>query len=394
MTSPLDKLSPHDVGERLRIARDAAMLKQQQAADAIGIARTTLVAIEQGQRKVKLAELRALARLYQTSVNALLRLEAVHADLMPRFRKLTSSFPDAVDEAACLLNDLARAEVELENLLGVRRTRNYPPERPILPGDVRIQAEQDTLELRQRLGLGVAPIHDVISVLELQLGVRVFVRRLSGSDISGLFAFDDATGACILLNANHPRDRRDLTACHELAHLVTRQPAEVLDRRTSEDSREERYAHAFARCFMMPARTVMEQFKEVTAGSKNLSRRHVILLGHTFGVSREALVRRLEELKLVKSGAWDWFEQNGGISDEQEREVLGDRLHADKQRDEARRPTTHRLGLLAAAAWKQGLLTEGQLAQLLRIDRVELRRLIQEGEAGGSDGDDAPELLA
>jgi Zn-dependent peptidase ImmA (M78 family)/DNA-binding XRE family transcriptional regulator len=394
MTSPLDKLSPHEVGERLRTARDAAKLKQQQAADAIGIARTTLVAIEQGQRKVKLEELRALARLYRTSVNALLRLEAVHADLMPRFRKLASSYPDAVDEAARLLNDLARAEVELENLLGVQRTRNYPPERPILPGDVRLQAEQDALELRQRLGLGMAPIHDVVSVIELQLGVRVFVRRLSGSEISGLFAFDDATGACILLNASHPRDRRDLTACHEVAHLVTRQPAEVLDKKTSEDSREERYAHAFARSFMMPARTVMEQFKEVTAGSKNLSRRHVILLGHVFGVSREALVRRLEELKLVKPGAWDWFVENGGITDEQEREVLGERLRPDRQREESREPTTLRLALLAAAAWRQGLLTEGQLAEMLKIDRVELRRLIQEGEAGGSDGDDAPELLA
>ncbi|MGE0769471.1 MAG: ImmA/IrrE family metallo-endopeptidase [Hyphomicrobiaceae bacterium] len=394
MTSPLDKLSPHEVGERLRIAREAAKLKQQQAADAIGISRTTLVAIEQGQRKVKLDEVRALARVYETSVNALLRHEAVHADLVPRFRKLASSFPDAVDEAASLLNDLARAEVELENLLGVQRTRNYPAERTILPGDVRIQAEQDALELRQRLGLGGAPIHDVASVLELQLGVRVFVRKLSGSEISGLFAFDQATGACILLNANHPRGRRNLTACHELAHLVTRQPAEVLDQKTSQDSREERYAHAFARSFMMPARSLMEQFKELTAGSKNLSRRHVVLLASTFGVSREALVRRLEELKLVKPGAWEWFEQNGGITDEQEAEVLGDRLRPDKQREEAREPTTFRLALLAVAAWKQGLLTEGQLAQLLKIDRVELRRLIQEGDAGGSDGDDAPELLA
>ena len=394
MTSPLDKLNPHEVGERLRIAREAAKLKQQQAADAIGVARTTLVAIEQGQRKVKLDEVRALARAYDTSVNALLRQEAVHTDLVPRFRKLASAFPDAVDEAARLLNDLARAEVELENLLGVQRTRNYPSERPILPGDVRRQAEQDALELRQQLGLGAAPIHDLVSMLEFQLGIRVFVRKLSGSEVSGLFAFEQATGACILLNASHPRPRRNLTACHELAHLVTRQPAEVLDQKTSEDSREERYAHAFARSFLMPARSVMEQFKEVTAGSRNLSRRHVILLANTFGVSREALVRRLEELKLVKPGAWDWFEQNGGVTDEQEREVLGDRLRPDKQREEAREPTTLRLGLLASAAWTQGLMTEGQLAQLLRIDRVELRRLIQEGNAEGSDGDDAPELLA
>ena len=133
------------------------------------------MAIEQGRRRVRWTS-RALARVYDTSVNALLRREAVHADLVPRFRKLASALPDAVSGTA-LLSDLARAEVELENLLGVQRTRNYPPERPILPGDVRAQAEQDAIELRQRLGLGAAPIHDLLSLLEFQLGVRVFVRR-------------------------------------------------------------------------------------------------------------------------------------------------------------------------------------------------------------------------
>ncbi len=393
MSSPLDKLKPHDVGERLRIAREATKLTQQQAADAISVARTTLVAIEQGQRKVKLNEVRALARIYRTSVNALLRVEAVHADLMPRFRKLTSSFPLAVDEAARLLNDLARAEVELENLLGVQRVRNYPPERTILPGDVRIQAEQDALDLRQRIGLGTGPIQDLVALLELQLGVRVYIRKLP-AEISGLFAFDEATGACILLNANHPRPRRNATASHELAHLVTRQPAEVLDTTTREDSREERYAQAFSRGFIMPARAVMEQFREITAGAANLSRRHVIELAHFFGVSREALVWRLEELQLVSAGAWAWFEKNDGITDQQEREVLGDRRVDDPQKEEARQPTTIRLALLATAAWKRGLLSEGQLAHLLKLDRVELRRLIEDGSSGGSDGDDAPELLA
>jgi Zn-dependent peptidase ImmA (M78 family)/DNA-binding XRE family transcriptional regulator len=393
MTSALDQLKPPEVGERLRIARDNAKLTQAQAAEAIGVARTTLVAIEAGQRRIKLDELRELARVYGTTVNTLLRVEAVHADLMPRFRKLTTTFPAGVDEAAQLLNHLARAEVELENLLGIKRARNYPAERAILPGDVKLQAEQDALELRQQLGLGIGPIQDIVALLELQLGVRVFVRGLPDR-ISGLFAFDEATGACILLNGNHPRGRRALTAAHELGHLVTRQPAEVLDEEQVEESREERYAHAFARSFVMPARSVMAHFKEVTAGSKTLSRRHVIELAHFFGVSREALVRRLQELRLVPSGSWDWFEKNGGISNQQEREVLGDRVTDDRLREETRLPTTIRLSLLAGAAWRQGLLSEGQLATLLQLDRVELRSLIQVDEAEGSNGDDAPELLA
>ena len=97
--------------------------------------------------------------------------------------------------------------MELENLLGIERTRNYPPERPIMPGDVRAQAENDATELRQWLGLGQAAVRDLISLLELDLGVRVYVRRLDPR-VSGLFAFDEEVGACILLNAHHPRERR------------------------------------------------------------------------------------------------------------------------------------------------------------------------------------------
>ena len=93
-----------------------------------------------------------------------------------------------------------------------------------------------------------------------------------------------------------------------------------------ENSREERYANAFGRCFLTPAGAVRQKFQEVTAGSTHLTRRHIIVMAHFFGVSREAMVRRLEELGLTKKGTWDWFIANGGISDEQVVQVLGDLL--------------------------------------------------------------------
>lgn len=176
----LEHLSPEQVGERLRIAREAKKLKQAEVAERLGIARTTVVAIEQGQRKARIDEVQQLAKLYGVSTNELLREEAIHADLTPKFRKLFSNQDDAAEAAAKLLSDLARAEAELENILGVRRQRNYPPERPILPGDVRAQAEQDAAELRQSLGLGFNPVTDIITLLELELGVRVYIREFDG----------------------------------------------------------------------------------------------------------------------------------------------------------------------------------------------------------------------
>ena len=388
----LEGMNGVDIGERLRVAREDAGITQAQAAAGIDVARTTLVAIEKGQRRVRMDELQRLARLYNTSVNALLRRESVYVDLVPRFRKLSTSTDEAADAAARLLADLVRAEVELEDLLGIKRTRNYPPERPIMPGDVRAQAESDATELRQWLGLGMAPVRDLVSLLELDLGVRVYVRRLDPR-ISGLFAFDDELGACMLLNANHPRERRTQSGGHEVGHfLSTRRTAEILHTDEQENSREERYANAFGRAFLTPARTVMQRFREITAGSSRLTRRHVILLAHAFGVSREAMVRRLEELRLTKAGTWDWFQANGGITAEQARQVLGDLAGVDTDKSEADRPTTLRLNLLAAEAWRQELLSEGQLARLLHLDRLGLREILDNVEIEGSEADGMPKL--
>lgn len=392
--SLLEQIPSAEIGERLRLAREALKVTQADAADAIKVARTTIVAIEKGERRARMSEVQRLAKLYKTSVNALLRQESVHVDLAPRFRKVISAKDTAANQAAALLADLAKAEVELENLLGIKRLRHYPPERPIMPGDVRTQAENDATELRQRLGRGITPISDIVTLLEMELGIRVYVRRFDGR-ISGLFAYDDTLGACILLNANHPRDRRNQTAGHEAGHFMsTRHQPEILHIDVSDNSREERYANAFGRAFLTPARAVMQKFQEVTAGSDRLSRRHVIVLAHFFGVSREAIVRRLEELSLIKQGTWDWFEANGSITDEQARQVLGDLSLPDAYKADADRPTTLRLNLLAAGAYRRGLLSEGQLARLLCLDRVEFREILSSHELEGSEADEVTNFLS
>ena len=118
--------------------------------------------------------------------------------------------------------------------------------------------------------------------------------------------------------------------------VATRHKPEVLLSGEEENSREERYANAFARTLFTPARAVMQKFADVTAGANKLSRKHIIVLANYFSVSREAIVRRIEELGLSKAGTWDWFEANGGITDAQAREVLGDQ----RLRDDARRKPT------------------------------------------------------
>jgi len=377
MTKPNFELNPAELGERLKVARETAAMTQDAAAKAVGFARTTLVAIEKGQRSAKLDEIQMLSRCYGVSANSLLRREAVHVDLVPRFRSLPDTGDAGIDQAARMLNDLVRAEVELENILGVRKTSNYPTEKSILPGDVRKQAEHDAHSLRSWLGLGESPIQDLFSLIEMQLGIRVYSRRLE-SKVSGLFAYDDAVGACMLINAVHRKDRQTQTGAHELGHFIaTRRQPEIYQAEKYENSREERYANAFGSAFLTPARTVMEKFKEVTIGSTHLTRRHIILLASFFGVSRQAMVLRLEELDLTKKGTWDWFMDNGGITDDQAQQVLGPIAH-DSTPTEGAQST--RLFLLAIDAWKKNLISEGQMSDLLKLDRAKVRELLDEAE--------------
>lgn len=385
-------LSSATVGGRLRAAREAAGMTQAEAASRIGAARTTLVAIEKGDRRVRTSEMLRLAHAYGTSVNSILRREAVFIELAPKFRKLATSGDSACDAAAKLFEDLVRAEVELEALLGVKRVFSYPPERPVMPGNLVAQAEHDATELRHWLGLGLAPVRDMVSLLELDIGIRVYIRPIE-SRVSGLFAFEQNCGACMLLNAKHPVQRRNQTAAHELGHFISGRGTPTVMRADGfKKTREERYADAFGRAFLTPVRTVTQRFREITAGASKLTRRHIIVLANHFRVSHEAMARRLEELRLTKRGTWDWFQEHGGITNQQALEVLGDLVEDGGGETIAPRPTTLRISLLAAEAWHKDLLSEGQLADLLRLDRVQLRELLDEIEDERNMADGAPEL--
>ena len=391
----LNELSAQEIGRRLRLARVNADIRQDDAAQIIGMSRPTLVSIEKGMRSVRIQELQVLARHYGVSANALLRREAVHTDLVPRFRRLRETEDEHKAEAIQLFNDLVKADVELENVLGIERRRNYPPERGINEGNVLTLAEKHSQELRDWLGLGPGPIADIFSVMELSLGIRLYQRRLSSkSKVAGLFTYDETVGACILLNANHPLPRRIQSAAHELGHFYgTRQTAEMLEEDERFLSRDERYANAFGRALLTPAESFEKSFRQLKEITGKTTRRLIILLSQQYSISRQACGLRLEELGLSKKGTWDWFEKNGGITEDHVREVLGEMTHrTDPTKAAANRSISHRMSLMAHAAWKRDLVSEGQLTELLRVGRVELRKIIDQIELEEIETDDLLKL--
>lgn len=66
-------------------------------------------------------------------------------------------------------------------------------------------------------------------------------------------------------------------------------------------------------------------FRSHTERHDKFTRRMAIALAAMDGTSPRRLVLRCEKLGLLKSGSWDWFVANGGITSAQIEEVLGSR---------------------------------------------------------------------
>jgi Zn-dependent peptidase ImmA (M78 family)/DNA-binding XRE family transcriptional regulator len=374
----LDEVTASEIGERLRIARVAAKKTQDDAAATLGVSRPTVVSIEKGQRKVKPVELERLAPLYAISINRLLARDSVHMDLQGRFRRIGT---DDVDASAALatLNCLASASVELEQMLGINFSPTYPAEQPIMPGSVERQGEDAALALRHRLGIGLAPISDIVSLLETELGIRVFITGLP-SQISGLFAFDARVGACIVLNAKHPWERRAMTAAHETGHFVSnRSLIDLVEVNEIDGNADERFANAFAYTFMMPPPAVRKRFRDIVESDKRFTPRHLILMAHAFHVSPEAICRQMENLELLPKGSYDSLKDRG-FNKDFARGIVGDLAPT-----ATTNPSNPRLAQLASSAYRRELVSEGQLSRMLGMDRIEVRQLLD--VLGGDEGD-------
>jgi hypothetical protein len=94
-------------------------------------------------------------------------------------------------------------------------------------------------------------------------------------------------------------------------------------------------------------------------------------LANYYFVSVEALTRRLESLRLVPSGTWDRL-QDRGFKVREAQDVL--RLEPYRV---LQQPLPLRYQFLAAEAYQREKITEGQLARLLRVDRVEARQIVR-----------------
>ncbi|MGH2615063.1 MAG: helix-turn-helix domain-containing protein [Thermomicrobiales bacterium] len=368
----LMSVDPEVIGERLASARRARGLTQQQAAAALGVARTTITAMEKGDRRPRASELFALARLYGRQLGDLARplREGESPSFVVQFRAARAGESPATtskrEQDIQRFEDLCRWYVELEKLLDAPLPVRYPEVYDVSGTNPERAAEALATAERNRLGLGDGPIGDLWSLLEGDVGLRIFAIPMQDRRIAGIFVASADLGGCIAVNTNHPHDRQRWTIAHEYWHFLTdRYKAEITVLQGGRVPAGERAADAFARHFLMPASGLTRRFLNIKQAKNGpITPADVLTLAHLYGVSFQAMTLRLEELDHLKSGTWDSLKARG-FKPEEARKLVDL-----PEREAPHASLPFRYETLAARAFEDGLISEGQLARMLATDRI------------------------
>ena len=376
-TKILDEIDPRVLGARLQDARRAAGLTQQLVADRMEMARTTVVAIEKGERRVIPPELIRLAKFYRRQVSDFVGRREYREGFVDQFR---ANEREALDEnqdyeqVALDLQQRSEDYAELQRIAGAVGPRSYPPVYETSGSTLEQVASDIAAAERNRLGLGDGPIGNLRERLETDVGLRIFYFPMP-SKIAGAFAYNEELGACIGINSNHPRDRRQWSLAHECGHfLMHRYQAEIailIERRMQ--TTKERLADAFAGNFLMPAAGLNRRFTDLHRSSpKGVTLGDIVSLANLYQVSVQALVLRLETLRRIPAGTWERIVTEGFEVQKAQR-LLG--INANPPIKDL---FPQRYVALAVSAFRSGGLSEGQLAKYLRTDRLSARLIVEE----------------
>lgn len=151
------------------------------------------------------------------------------------------------------------------------------------------QVEQVAERVRERWGLGAAPVRDLTALLE-ERGILVIVTAV---DVEEKFDGLQATAGgqpLIVIAADWPGDRQRFTLAHELGHLLLRGRirSRVLD--------EEKACNRFAGAFLLPAAAVRER---LGGRCEKLTRAELLRLKQEYGLSMAGCVYRAADLGII-----------------------------------------------------------------------------------------------
>jgi Zn-dependent peptidase ImmA (M78 family) len=268
---------------RLTLARQRRGLTLVQLSAATGISVRSLSGYENGHQQPNEATVGRLAGAVDMPVGF---LRASDVDTIP----LDAISFRAPSKLTAGQRDAARAAGRIALLLADWIEQRFQLPAPAVPSLSNMDPETAAEVVRARWGLGVAPLGNLVWLLEAH-GVRVFSLATDCAAVDA-FSFVWQQRPYVLLNTTKSGERGRFDAAHELGHLVLHS-----DHRLPHGPEAEQEANRFAAAFLMPRASV------VAAGLAGATSDRILAAKHTWRVAAIALTYRLHELDLLT----DWL---------------------------------------------------------------------------------------
>ena len=289
------------VGERVRAAREHAGLSQRDVEARSAVSQSMLHRVETGKRtSATLEEFDRLAQALAVGLDELLYGSAVETRVLAAART-SGCTVDSLKAALGQGIELLKLDDRLDAVVtGLRQ--EAAPRALALPssGSVQERGEAAAGWAREALGLGYAPVADLVSAVEHLTGVDAGTMPLP-EKVPGICVTDpDRATSIILVNSNDAAERQRFTLAHELAHILFGDATHV-DAVDGERTPQEVLCDEFARNLLIPRAGVRAWLARTgTAVSRDgADERTMALLARHFGASPDVTRIQLDRMGLL-----------------------------------------------------------------------------------------------
>ena len=291
-----------NVAANIRALRRAAGMTQQDLAVRLRVTAPLVSMVETGRTQPTLPMLGRIMEIFQVSPNELFRSGKVFSPVSD------DSLIQRVDDDACrvtpsvalIINRLIECVLGVEDLAGVPKHATTPLYLPIELSDPGVESLAERVRQQMRIYDGV--VFDYFELFE-SFGLRVLALPLRISFGGACYYDAKNDNAFFIINNRNTAERQLYTLATQLGrlHLHTwaarrgRYPATPKAARLDP-------AHAaakFAAHFLMPARAVHATITQLGVQPDEWTYELLLRIKHRFGVSAEAFLYRLDDLKLI-----------------------------------------------------------------------------------------------
>lgn len=277
------------MNERLKQLRLARGYSLDDLSARIGglVSKQALSKYEKGAMQPSASVLKSLAEALGVKAAELLR-PPTHEITLLAFRKMASMGAKEQESIKALvqvefekrlqLQERISGRTKLGMHLGAYEARNEK------------MADEAAEKLRDDLRLGVDPIGNMTALLE-DHAIHVISleasRKFDGFSALARDSKGAIVSAAVVCRNDVSGDRQRLTLAHELGHLVLQE---------SDEEQPEKCAYRFGAAFLVPREPLV---KEVGEKRTSLNVNELLLLKARFGVSVQALIRRMRGLEII-----------------------------------------------------------------------------------------------